>query len=59
LESRIHVPFTFEPAGSQIVFYEPETDYHEAERARQHQPIAAFKDLSSPGLTEPAGANPR
>jgi hypothetical protein len=51
MESRIHVPFTFEPVGSQIVFYEPETDYHEAERARQLQPLAAFKELSSPGLT--------
>jgi D-glycero-alpha-D-manno-heptose-7-phosphate kinase len=54
MESRIRVPFAFESAGSQIVFYEPETDYHEAERARQYQPLAAFKELSSPSLTAEA-----
>jgi D-glycero-alpha-D-manno-heptose-7-phosphate kinase len=51
MESRIRVPFAFESAGSQIVFYEPDTDYHDAERARQFQPLAAFKELSSPSVT--------
>ncbi len=50
MESRIRVPIAFEPAGSQIVFYEPEADYHETEQARRFQPIAAFKELSSPEL---------
>ena len=27
LDGRIHVPFEFESAGSQIIFYEPGVDY--------------------------------
>jgi D-glycero-alpha-D-manno-heptose-7-phosphate kinase len=43
----IHVPFAFESTGSQIIFYEPDIDYHEAEKAREEQkrsrptPVAA------------------
>jgi D-glycero-alpha-D-manno-heptose-7-phosphate kinase len=33
----LQVPFAFESAGSQIIFYEPEVDYLEAENAR-HAP---------------------
>jgi D-glycero-alpha-D-manno-heptose-7-phosphate kinase len=46
LDGLIHVPFEFESSGSQIIFYEPETDYLEAERARQQQPLVAFKEAS-------------
>jgi D-glycero-alpha-D-manno-heptose-7-phosphate kinase len=35
LDGRIHVPFQFESAGSQIIFYEPGVDYREAELARR------------------------
>jgi D-glycero-alpha-D-manno-heptose-7-phosphate kinase len=31
----LEVPFTFESAGSQIIFYEPGVDYREAEQARR------------------------
>jgi len=31
----LEVPFSFESAGSQIIFYEPGVDYQEAEKARQ------------------------
>ncbi len=31
LSSLLHVPFDFEPAGSQIIFYDPEQDYEQAE----------------------------
>ncbi|HVS38505.1 MAG TPA: hypothetical protein VMS17_23310 [Gemmataceae bacterium] len=34
LPGRIHVPFAFDTAGSQIIFYDPGVDYREAERAR-------------------------
>ena len=37
LDGRIHVPFEFESAGSQIIFYEPGVDYREAEEARDYQ----------------------
>ncbi len=37
LRPQIHVPFAFESAGSQIIFYEPGVDYREAEMARSLQ----------------------
>ncbi len=37
LRPQIHVPFAFESAGSQIIFYEPGVDYREAEIARSLQ----------------------
>ena len=54
LEGRIHVPFQFESAGSQIIFYEPGVDYREAEQARQHQPAVRFKELSDVALAAEA-----
>ena len=46
LEGRIHVPFRFDSAGSQIVFYEPEANYDEVERERGLCQPAAFRELS-------------
>jgi D-glycero-alpha-D-manno-heptose-7-phosphate kinase len=34
LADQVHVPFAFEPAGSQIIFYDTGVDYGEAEKAR-------------------------
>jgi D-glycero-alpha-D-manno-heptose-7-phosphate kinase len=31
----LEVPFAFDSAGSQIIFYEPGVDYREAEQARR------------------------
>lgn len=53
LDGLIHVPFEFETAGSQIVFYEPEADYAEAEMLRQQRSPIAFKELT-PTLTAEA-----
>jgi D-glycero-alpha-D-manno-heptose-7-phosphate kinase len=50
LDGRLHVPFEFEPAGSQIIFYEPGVNYQEVERARRRRPPVAFKELSCAGL---------
>jgi D-glycero-alpha-D-manno-heptose-7-phosphate kinase len=50
LDGRIHVPFQFESAGSQIIFYEPGVDYREAERARRYQTAVRFRELSEVGL---------
>lgn len=47
---RIHVPFEFETAGSQIIFYEPGVDYLEAEKARERS-VFAFKEFT-PKLAE-------
>lgn len=52
LDDLLHVPFQFESAGSQIVFYEPEADYAEAEQMRDARRPVAFKELS--GLTAEA-----
>jgi D-glycero-alpha-D-manno-heptose-7-phosphate kinase len=54
LDGLIHVPFQFESAGSQIVFYEPEADYDELDRARQQRPVAAFKELALASITAEA-----
>jgi D-glycero-alpha-D-manno-heptose-7-phosphate kinase len=45
LDGLIHVPFAFESAGSQIIFYEPGIDYREAEKARDRQPALALQEL--------------
>jgi len=41
----IHVPFRFERSGSQIIFYDPEQEYHEAEAEREAGPPRAFREL--------------
>lgn len=45
LGGRLHVPFDFESAGSQIIFYEPQVDYREAELARMLTAPVSFKEL--------------
>lgn len=47
LEGLIHVPFKFEPSGSQILFADVQEDYREAEEARARQPIRAFRELTA------------
>jgi D-glycero-alpha-D-manno-heptose-7-phosphate kinase len=42
----IHVPFKFEFAGSQIIFFDPEEDYAAEERMRANQSVAAFQELT-------------
>jgi D-glycero-alpha-D-manno-heptose-7-phosphate kinase len=49
LDDLIAVPFQFETAGSQVIFYEPGTDYLEAERLREQQPLVAFRELTCAG----------
>jgi D-glycero-alpha-D-manno-heptose-7-phosphate kinase len=43
----IHVPFKFEFSGSQIIFFDPEEDYADIERARASQSIQAFRELAA------------
>ncbi len=45
LNRLIHVPFKFEPAGSQIIFYEPGQDYSIQEEERNTQNIDEFREL--------------
>lgn len=45
LDRLIQVPFNFEPAGTQIIFYDHEEDYAGVEEARNSQRIKAFREL--------------
>jgi D-glycero-alpha-D-manno-heptose-7-phosphate kinase len=54
LEGRLHVPFEFESAGSQIIFYEPGVDYQEADEVRRQQSSVRFKELSHASVTAEA-----
>jgi D-glycero-alpha-D-manno-heptose-7-phosphate kinase len=49
LRGKLHVPFAFESAGSQIIFYDPGVDYREAEKARIHTPVLAHPELAAAG----------
>ncbi len=46
LYEQIHVPFSFESGGSQVIFYEPEReDYIKLEKYRANQTIKSFREL--------------
>jgi D-glycero-alpha-D-manno-heptose-7-phosphate kinase len=45
LRNLIHVPFRFEPSGSQIIFYEPGVDYSAEDEARRSKQIDKFREL--------------
>jgi D-glycero-alpha-D-manno-heptose-7-phosphate kinase len=48
LSEKIHVPFSFESSGSQIIFYEPEReDYTKLEKDRATRMISSFKELET------------
>ena len=49
LDGCVHVPFEFESAGSQIIFYEPGTDYEAADRARGNR-RRVFRELARPAM---------
>jgi len=46
LEKLICVPFKFESSGSQIIFFDPEQDYSNEEKARVFDPAFFFRELS-------------
>lgn len=45
LKSLIHVPFKFEFAGSQVVFFDQDRKYHTEDRRRASQKVHAFREL--------------
>jgi hypothetical protein len=45
----IDVPFRFESGGSQIIFYDPETEYVEQERTRAVGPRLVFRERPGSG----------
>ncbi len=48
-EGMIDVPFRFEFGGSQIIFYDPETEYFDQERARAVGPRLVFRERRGSG----------
>jgi D-glycero-alpha-D-manno-heptose-7-phosphate kinase len=44
LNKLIYVPFKFESSGSQIIFFDPENDYADQEKARANQSVEAFRE---------------
>jgi D-glycero-alpha-D-manno-heptose-7-phosphate kinase len=52
LPGRVQVPFQFDTAGSQIIFYEPQKEYEPAERAWE-APLP-FRELVSSDITAEA-----
>jgi D-glycero-alpha-D-manno-heptose-7-phosphate kinase len=46
LNRLLYTPFTFESAGSQVIFFDPENDYSSYEKARNRQTLSAFQELS-------------
>jgi D-glycero-alpha-D-manno-heptose-7-phosphate kinase len=46
LNRLVHVPFEFESAGSQIIFFDQGKDYASIEADRANQPIEAFQELN-------------
>ncbi len=48
-EGMIDVPFRFESGGSQIIFYDPETEYIDQERARAAGPRLVFRERRGSG----------
>jgi D-glycero-alpha-D-manno-heptose-7-phosphate kinase len=49
LSGLIRVPFRFESGGSQIIFYDPETEYVAEERARANGGPTVFRDRDGAG----------
>jgi D-glycero-alpha-D-manno-heptose-7-phosphate kinase len=49
LEQLIHVPFRFEFSGSQIIFFDPETEYVAEEQARANGPRHVFRERGGSG----------
>ncbi|MCX5637767.1 MAG: kinase, partial [Planctomycetota bacterium] len=50
----LHVPFQFEFSGSQIIFFDRETDYSQEEQVRASRHIAPFRELTDKSGTTPA-----
>ncbi|MFO0843030.1 MAG: hypothetical protein U0797_11645 [Gemmataceae bacterium] len=53
LRGRLEVPFRFESSGSQVIFYEPETNYEDADRARRAAPRSRSRNSRSRRRREP------
>ncbi len=55
LNKLICVPFKFQFSGSQIIFFDPQEDYADLEKALAKQPIQAFQELACEQIGVGAG----
>jgi D-glycero-alpha-D-manno-heptose-7-phosphate kinase len=53
LSRLIHVPFTFEFSGSQILFFDMEEDFAQHDKDRTHQQIEAFREWEAEASKTP------
>ncbi len=45
LNRLLHVPFSFEGSGSQVIFFDPEEDYSALEADKKIRCLASFREL--------------
>ena len=57
LNRLIHVPFNFETAGSQVIFYDRDQDYSAAEADNKSRQLTEFRELDDVEATAEALAN--
>jgi D-glycero-alpha-D-manno-heptose-7-phosphate kinase len=57
LNTLLHVPFNFEKAGSQVIFYDRDQDYSAAEADNKCRNLAEFRELDDVEATAEALAN--
>ena len=57
LSNLLHVPFNFEKAGSQVIFYDRDQDYSAAEADNRSRKLAQFQELDEIEATAEAMAN--
>jgi D-glycero-alpha-D-manno-heptose-7-phosphate kinase len=60
LRNLLWVPFRFDASGSQIIFYSPQQDYAELDRARSAQPTHGFREaFPAAASDQPLSGMPR
>jgi hypothetical protein len=47
----LHVPFRFEQAGSQVIFFDRDEDYSALEADRKIRNLAAFREMEKDALS--------
>ena len=57
LNTLLHVPFNFEKAGSQVIFYDRDQDYSAAEADNRSRHLTEFRELDEMEATAKAIAN--
>ncbi len=57
LTNLLHVPFQFEKAGSQVIFYDRDQDYSAAEADNKSRKLDQFRELDELEATAEAMAN--